>query len=183
MSKKEFYSFWLMCIFFSCTTNENSKINGSDTSKIFQQILNSKIFVKDNIARTDSLFFLRTKYYNRSWPTQTKYFKLILINSNSQSKMVNFGENWPYDGRRRIEVLKFNVKLDTARVLMLEYGGQVFYDFILKQSGNEWKIFKEELDIGGSREYYGFEKDKWYLDLKKKIKPVKPMFAPPETKD
>ena len=58
---------------------------------------------------------------------------------------------------------------DTTRVLLLEHGGQVYYNFVLKLNGKKWEILKEEIDLGGRRESYGFEKEKWYLDLKKKI--------------
>jgi hypothetical protein len=170
----------LSCV--SCRKSEDKFLSANDTTAIFNTILNDREFLKETI-HIDTLFFLKTKFYNKSWTKQSTYFKLLFIKDIPQAKMLNFGPNSPYDGRTRISVLKFYLKKDTVSVLMLNHGPNIFYDYNLIRKNNIWLVTKRDIESGGRREYYGFEKDQWYLDLKKKIKPVKPMFPPPEPRD
>jgi len=176
-------SFGIIFSLFSCNLSEKRSENSKDTSAIFQEIFNSKSFVRENICvASDSLYLLKTQYFNNSWPSKNKYFDIYFINDIPQSKILNFGPNDPYDGRKRLSVFKFTLRDDTASISMLDHGPNKFWEFILVKKNSYWSIVKEHFETGGKREYYGFEKDQWYLDLKKKIKPVKPMFPPPGPK-
>ena len=53
---------------------------------------------------------------------------------------------------------------------MYNHGPNVFFNFDLVKKNASWTIVKEDFTSGGRKSYYGFEKDKWYLDLKSKIK-------------
>jgi hypothetical protein len=166
----------LLCL--SCKDTEGTCLSSKDTTQILQAILNSKGFVKDAICYTDSLYFLKTKYFNNAWPAQSNYFRLIYINDVPQARIVNFGPNYPYDGRRRFSLFYFAIKKDTSTVKLLEHGGNLFFVYRLKAINDKWTVIEEDLSTGGRRTNYGFEKEQWYLDMKKKIKPVKPMFPP-----
>lgn len=182
--KNRYLCYILFLSFLSCKYTEKKTIEGKDTSAIFQEIFNSKSFIKKNICvASDSLYFLKTKYFNNSWPKKNKYFNVFFIEDIPQSKILNFGPNSPSDERTRISVLKFTLKKDTVSILMLDHGPNIFWQYNLVKNNNNWLVVKEHSETGGRRVYYGFEKDKWYLDLKKKIKSVKPMFPPPEPKD
>lgn len=162
----------MLCIsFFSCRIAEKKSLSSADTTAIFQQILNNKVFVKENKRKLpDTLYFLKTKYFNKSWPQKSNYFNVVFIKNTPQAIMVNFGPNSPYDNRKRISVLKFDMNKDTLRVLLLSHGDQIYFDYSLKLFKNKWEILKAETDFGGRKAYYGFERDQWYLDLKNKIK-------------
>lgn len=167
----------------SCKNSEKKQLKGKDTSEILQAILNSKSFVKDNVCYTDTLYFLETKFYNKSWPRKSKYFKITSIEEVPQAKILNFGPNYPYDGRRRFSVFYFAIKKNTSTVKLLEHGANLFFVYKLKIINDKWTVVEENLSTGGRRMNYGFENEQWYLDMKKKIKPVKPMFPPAEPKE
>lgn len=163
----------------SCKSTKKTLLSGKDTATVFQSILESKIFVKENIcAGSDSLYMLKNKYFNNSWPQKSTYFNIFFIADKPQSKILNFGPNSPYDGRTRISILKFLQKEDTVSVLMLNHGPNVFFEYNLIRENNLWRIVNENYESGGRKSYYGFEKDQWYIDLKKKMKPTKRLFPP-----
>lgn len=163
----------------SCKYSEKRNLSGGDTAQILHSIIESKTFVKENVCYArDSIFLLKTKYFNDSWPKYSKYFRIVFIDDVPQSKILNFGPNSPYDGRIRVSVFKFYQRKDTVSVLMLSHGPNVFFTYNLIKKDNSWVVIKEDFTSGGRSNYYGFEKDKWYLDLKKKIKPTKPLFPP-----
>jgi len=171
MIKLKSLYFMLFMGFLSCKTSEKKTLNGADTTAVFQLILNNKVFVKENLRKSsDTLYFLKTKYFNKSWPQKSNYFNVVFIENTPQAIMVNFGPNSPYDSRKRISVLKFDMNKDTLRTLLLSHGDQIYFDCSLKLVKNKWKILKAETDLGGRRAYYGFEKDQWYLDLEKKMR-------------
>ncbi len=176
LKKIHFSLLILFCV--SCAPNEDKVLTAIDSTAILKTILNDRAFLKETI-HADTLFFLKTKFYNNSWPKKSTYFDLFFINDIPQAKILNFGPNAPFDKRTRISVFKFYQKKDTVFVLMLDHGLNVFYDYRLVRKNNVWVVAHESIETGGRRENYEFEKEQWYIDLKKKIKPHQPMFPPP----
>ena len=171
MVSKKISCFILLLALFSCNYSGKTSLSRKDTTAIFQSILESKTFVKENICgSSDTLFLLKTKYFNGSWPQKAKYFNIAFIQDESRSKILNFGPDSPYDGRLRISILKFDEKKDTVFILMLNHGPYVYFNYKLAKKNNLWEVKSENFDSGGRRAYYGFENEQWYLDLKKKIK-------------
>lgn len=156
----------------SCKYNLKQKaLTGEDTTKIFQSVFDSKLFVKENgHSNADSIYLLKNKYYNKAWPKKSKYFNILFLSDISRSKILNFGPNAPYDSRTRISILKMQQRKDSVSLLMLNHGPNIFYEYKLVKRGEVWKIIKEYAEVGGRRKFYEFEKEQWYLDLKKKIK-------------
>ncbi|WP_412465648.1 hypothetical protein [Pedobacter sp. KLB.chiD] len=164
------YIFFIFLL--SCKYNRKQKaLSGEDTTKIFQSVFDSKLFVRENRrSNADSIFLLKNKYYNKAWPGKSKYFNILFLSDISRSKMLNFGPGSPYDARIRISILKLEQRKDSVSLLMLNHGPNIFYEYQLVKKGEIWKIIKEYAAVGGRRELYEFENEQWYLDLKKKIK-------------
>lgn len=140
-----------------------------DTTKIIKAVLSGKEFLIEN-PDTDTLFFLRNKFFNKDWPTSTKKFKIEYLKDMPQTRMFNIGPGFPNDSRQRLSLIKFEFKNDTARVIILEHGSNLFYDAKLLHINDSWKLIMENAYAGGRLEKFEFENDRWYLDLKKKVK-------------
>ena len=97
--------------------------------------------------------------------------------------MANIGLSYPYDGRQRLSIFKFENRGDTLNVQMYEHGSNVFYNTDLIEANGDWTIVKQRAYSGGRVEKYEFEDEEWYKELKKKIKPHQPIFPPPDPKD
>lgn len=184
MRKEKLLYFLLFIFFSSCSPTEKKSLDGIDTAKIFQLIFDNNLFVKENQRKnSDTLYFLKSKYVNNNWPMKSKHFNIAIIDSTSQAMIVNFGPSSPYDGRRRLSVLKFSRNKDLLNVLILRHGDQIYFDCTLKSiGGNNWNVLKVKVDDVGRKASYDFEKEQWYIDLKKKIKPHQPIFPPPKPK-
>lgn len=185
MRKLKFLYFLILVCFSACISSEENSLNGIDTAKIMHLIFENNLFVNENLKKnSDTLYILKSIYINDSWPKKTKHFNLKYIDSTSRATIVNFGPNSPYDGRSRLSVLKFYHNKDSVNVLILSHGDQIFFICSLKLiDRNNWKILETRLDDVGRRAKYEFEDEQWYIDLKKKIKPHRPIFPPPEPKD
>lgn len=182
MKKDIFLAF---CVFslFACQSadTQNITLMSNDTAEIISVSLNNKEFLKENLD-IDTLYFLRNKLFNQSFLKAESRFKISSLPDNSQSRMANIGLSYPYDGRQRLSVFKFEHIDDTLNVQMYEQGSNLFYKTnLIKRNGN-WLIVKQRTYSGGRLDKYEFEDEQWYLDLKKKIKPHKAMFPPPEPK-
>ncbi len=151
-----------------------------DTTEIVSVSLNGKEFSKENLD-VDALYFLRNNLFNQSFLKAKSRFKISSLPYNSQSRMANIGLSYPYDGRQRLSVFKFDYKNDTVKVGMYEHGGNLFYETGLGLKKGKWIILKQRAFSGGRIGKFEFENEEWYKDLKKKIKPHQPMFPPPES--
>ena len=177
MFKIVIYLFLTICLL-SCRQADNKSLSASDTTAIFNSILENKALLKETI-NVDTLYFLKTQFYNKSWPRKSKYFKIVFLEDSPRFRMINIGGiNYPYDKRERISVYNFVKILDTVSVSFVENGSQLFYFFKLIEKNDRWNIVAVDNDIGGRRKSYDFEKEQWYIDLKKKVKHEEPMFPP-----
>ncbi len=181
MKKNIFLIFSL--VFFSCHSIETEKniLTKDDTIEIIGASVNGKEFLKENLD-IDTLYFLRNKLFNQSLLKAKSPFKLLSLPDNSQSKMANIGLSYPYDARQRLSIFKFENRGDTLNVQMYEHGSNLFYRTDLIENNGKWIIVKQRAYSGGRIEKFDFEKEQWYIDLKKKTKPHQPIF-PPEPKD
>lgn len=170
-----FYSF----LFFACQPVDTEKnLTGDDTVKIINSILNGKEFLKENL-NVDTLYFLRNKLFNENLFKAKDHFEIKSLEDNSRSRMANIGPSYPYDGRERLSVFKFDYKNDSVKVGMYEHGGNLFYETELGLKKGNWLILKQRVYSGGRIKKFEFENEAWYKELKKKVKPHQPMFPPP----
>jgi len=173
-----------IALFLACKASDSkeNRLKPDDTVKIISAVLNGRVFLKENV-KVDKIFFLRNKFFSESWLKSKSSFKLASLENTSRTRMTNVGPGFPSDSRQRLSLFKFEYKNDTAKVDIYEYGGHLFYETELGLKKENWIILKQGASSGGRMEKFEFEDEKWYLDLKKKIKPHLPMFPPPAPKN
>lgn len=173
--------FFYVILFVACksTDNEENKLKRDDTVKIISSILSGQEFLKENL-NVDTLFFLKNKLFNESLLKTTSRFKVEPLEDNTRTRMTNIGPGFPYDRRQRLNLFKFDYKNDTVKIGMYEHGGHLFYETELVLKKGNWVILKQSASSGGRMEKFEFEDEEWYKELKKKIKPHKPVFPAKE---
>ncbi|WP_316807542.1 hypothetical protein [Pedobacter agri] len=152
-----------------------TKLTPSDTTLIIYNILNGNKFLEEN-TETDTIFFLRNKFFNKSFPTHTKHFVVKSLEDNSRARMFNLGPGFPNDGRQRFTVFKFSYKNDTVKTGINEHGTNLFYETELVQHQKHWTITKQNISPGGKLEKFDYEHEQWYKELIKRLKPSKSDF-------
>ncbi|KQR71783.1 hypothetical protein [Pedobacter sp. Leaf176] len=158
-----------IAMFPACHSIDKNKneLKTSDTTKIMASVFNGTMFLKENPS-IDTLFLLKNKFFNKSWPHRTARLKIEFIDDNSKTRMFNIGPGFPCDARQRLSILKFNYKKDTVNMVMLDHGSNLFYDTKLINRNKNWEVVKEEISVGGRVERFEFEDEDWYLLLKEK---------------
>ncbi|MGF1924934.1 MAG: hypothetical protein ACQUHE_12210 [Bacteroidia bacterium] len=141
MIKKVFI--FLAGFLFSCNNRESGNVSTQDSINIFSSVLSSKSFLKGNILYGDSLHFIKSKYYIKSFPESSTYFKLFYIENTDENRELNFSGK-TFDKRNRYEITKFIVESDSASIGLYNPGVRESYIYKLKKEQNIWKITKEE---------------------------------------
>ena len=169
MKKKIRFLLFCTALFFACQSTDikENKLKSIDTMKIISSILNGREFLKEN-PNFDTVFFLRNKLFTGGLLKGESSFKIASLEDNSRTRMINIGPGFPYDGRERLSVVKFEYKDDTVKFNMYEHGGNLFYDTDLISEGKDWIILKQNVYNGGRLEKFEFEDEEWYKELKKK---------------
>lgn len=135
-------------VLFSCNNQESKNVDVNDTTEIIQTALTDRSFLKDHIvAKTDTLFFLKSKNFNKQWPVESKYFKILYIPDTEDARTV-LGPKGKQDTRIRIGIPEFNIGKDTASIVLFNFGYNVEYLLKLKKENKIWKI------VNSSRRIY-----------------------------
>jgi hypothetical protein len=127
---------------FSCTNRDSKNRNTNDTTAVIQAALNNRSFLKDHIvAKSDTLYFLKSKNYTSGWPTESTYFKIIYIPDTEDAKSINMPSG-KLDSRIRIGIPKLTIGADTASVVLYNFGYNAEYHFSLKRENEIWNVIK-----------------------------------------
>lgn len=141
MIKRNLFSL-LIALLCSCHINDKYEQNRNDTVDVLLTALKGKSFLKGNITYSDSLFFLKSKFYNQNFPTSSAYFSLFYIEDTPKNRSLNFpGKN--SDNRERYEITELTFSRDTAYIKLYNLGVRESYEFTLKKISNKWSIIKE----------------------------------------
>lgn len=135
--------FLILIVFIcSCHVNDKYEPNKEDSVNVLLTALKGKSFLKGNITYSDSLYFLKSKFYNKDFPTASEYFTLFYIDDIPENRRLNFpGKN--SDRRERYGITKFSFSKDTAHIVLYNFGVRESYEFVLKKVSNKWSIVKE----------------------------------------
>lgn len=138
-----FLSLGFVC---SCHVNSNREVRNNDSVEVLLSVLKSKSFLKGNLAYSDSLYFIKSKFYKKDFPTSSEYFMLFYIDNTPENKRLNFPEKGN-DKRERYEITKFSLFKDKANIALYNHGVRESYEFNLGKTGETWHILKENLVI------------------------------------
>jgi len=130
-------------LLFSCENVERKTLSGKDSSEILNVVLAGENFKKETLRNSDTLYILKVKKFNSSWPIQTPFFHIKYINDAADAKIVNMGPKFPYDRRTRISVPIFELKKDTVFVSLVDVGYEVHYDYKLLFQNKKWEVVEE----------------------------------------
>jgi hypothetical protein len=139
---KQNSSYIMVLLFCSCIVNPIQQ-TGSDTSKILKAVLASKQLNTDLVpGNTDSLYFIRSQFYNQFWPAKANRFTIFYIKDSENARLPNkFGLKIG-DKRMRIGVPVFKVAADTAEIVLYNFNFHSEITFGLKKKNNEWSVVK-----------------------------------------
>ncbi|WP_199120516.1 hypothetical protein [Pedobacter sp. ASV28] len=145
MIKRDLFSI-LIFLICSCNVNGDYEQKTNDSVNVLLTALKGKSFLKGNITYSDSLYFIKSKFYNKNFPAKSEYFALFYIEDKPNNKHLNFpGKN--SDKRERYEIIEFKLSLDTGHIILYNLGVREKYEFYLKKTDNSWSIIKEHWSI------------------------------------
>jgi hypothetical protein len=126
----------------SCHVSIEKELGRTDSVNIFLTALRSRTFLKGNLVYSDSLYFIKSKFYHEGFPTSSEYFKLFYIDDNPKNKRLNFpGTN--NDKRERYEITKLSLSEDKANIVLYNLGVREGYEYNLQKKENGWIILNE----------------------------------------
>lgn len=162
---------------FSCRPPQKFPAKANyDTISVINCFFESNFF-RRQVGKAHDIYLVRNQFIGSDSVFRTKYHIVKYLPNNSRSKMPNLGPGYPYDDRERLS-FKLELVEDTAYVSMYNYGYNEFYGAILVKSNDIWHIVSGDVEAGGRIEYGDLLTEDWYLEMKKKVKPVKPLFPP-----
>ena len=137
-----FWTFITIVFNTSCINIEKKKIDGIDSCEIVKVIINSKK-VKIHSKGIDSLFIIKSKVVNNSWPTYTSNSKIFYIKEEKDVSVIDFSPNNFFDKRFKIAIPIFKIDKYIAHVSLIIYYKKKHYEckFRLKYIKNKWVIF------------------------------------------
>ncbi|WP_343535232.1 hypothetical protein [Pedobacter sp.] len=136
----------LIVFLYSCHVNDKYGQNKVDSVNVLLTALKGKSFLKGNITYSDSLYFLKSKFYNKGFPTASEYFTIFYIDDTPENRRLNFpGKS--IDKRERYEITEFKLSFDTAHIVLYNLGVRENYEFHLKKIDNRWSITTESWSI------------------------------------
>jgi hypothetical protein len=139
--KKYIISIYILTIAISC----NEQFNARDNKlKIFNNIINSEIFIQDHFGKTDSIYIL--KYSKKdSFKLSSKIFKIGYLQSNKDSTIIDFSPTSFNDKRTRLSFSNIDLRGENADIYLIVYRGPDHYEYNynMKFMNDKWKIIKE----------------------------------------
>lgn len=123
---------------------ENKKLTGLDTAAVFSEVLESKSFLEDNVIQ-DTLYFIKSKFYNPSYPKRTKYFDIIFIDDLPINRTLNDPRITAGDKRLRFDIVKFDLKNDILNLSIVDCGTNMSWEYKLVRSNKNWEVLNENV--------------------------------------
>lgn len=139
------YFFLVIICFVACKSEVKPELRVQDTTEIVKAIIDSKQFYHEMLKKTDTIFIIKSKKTNRSWPSKTDKFKLVYIERTKKNEdLIDLSPASFYDKRTRVDFGKFILNKNTVDISFSLYQFQEFsaYDCKFKRENEGWTIVK-----------------------------------------
>lgn len=73
----------------SCVSEDHKKPSGNDSTLIVETILTSRNFMTEFAKENDTVYFLKSKYYNQSFPHRVNQINVKYIENTRAAKKMN----------------------------------------------------------------------------------------------
>lgn len=139
------YFFLMVLCFAACKSEIKPTLTGQDTSAIVTSVIDDKRLYHDMLKKSDTIYIVKSKNINKSWPFKTEKFKLVYIERTKKNEdLIDLSPPSFYDQRTRIDFGKIILNKEVVDISFSLYQFQEFsvYDCQLKQENKGWAIVK-----------------------------------------
>lgn len=136
---------FLCFVLFGCNSRQKSLVASTDTAALLNTVFTFKPFYKTLNSEKDDIYILKTKYYNKSWPSRINEHRIIYIDDNQKTRTPSI---YPHvDGRLRYGVSEFRIANDSALILLWQFTTPIYIRYHLNKKDGYWKIKSYEMGI------------------------------------
>lgn len=126
-----------MTVLTSCNSHKNST-SASDTTQVLTKVLTNKKFLSDFPRTIDTLYLVKSKYYNPSWPNKTGKLHIIHIADTEEARTPDKPFNKLH--HQKCMITKFSMSGDSAKVRLLNFSIVTDYYYVLTRKGDSWEV-------------------------------------------
>lgn len=136
---------YILWVIVACS---NNKSDVNSRLEVLNNIINSEIFIRDHLGKTDSIYLIRYSK-NNLIKLYSNVFKIGYLQSNRDSTIIDFSTTSFNDNRTRLSFPRIEIKENKADVILIVYKGKIHYEynFIMVFSDNKWKFVTQSRKI------------------------------------
>lgn len=132
-------SILLMTVLTSCNSHKSSTA-ASDTTQVLTRVLTNKKFLSDFPKAIDTLYLVKSKYYNPSWPNKIGKLHIMHIADNEEARTPHKSWNKLHHPKWKCMITKFSISGDSAKVRLLNFSIVTDYYYVLTKKGDSWEV-------------------------------------------